>query len=54
MMASLDTYLGFNVKLTFPKTDELALRIFELGLGCQMFKIDLSRYFRQIPLDPGD
>ena len=49
-----DTYMGFQARLTFPKTDELAFRIFQLGEGCYMFKIDLSRYFRQIPLDPGD
>ena len=49
-----DTYLGFTAKLTFLKTDDFALRIFQLGKGCLMFKIDLSRYFRQIPLDPGD
>ena len=49
-----DSYLGFVAKLTFPKTDDFAFRIFELGKGCCMFKIDLSRYFRQIPLDPGD
>ena len=49
-----DHYLGFEAKLTFPKVDELAIRIHELGKGCMMFKIDLSTYFRQIPLDPGD
>ena len=49
-----DNYLGFEAKLTFPKVDELAVRVFSLGKGCYMFKIDLSRYFRQIPLDPGD
>ena len=49
-----DTYLGFAAKLTFPKTDDFAFRIFHLGKGCGMFKIDLSRYFRQLPLDPGD
>ena len=49
-----DTYMGFEAKLTFPKTDEFAFRIFQLGPGCFMFKIDLSRYFRQIPLDSGD
>ena len=49
-----DSYLGFTAKLTFPKTDDFAFRIFQLGPGCYMFKIDLSRYFRQIPLDPGD
>ena len=49
-----DSYLGLKAQLTFPKTDQLALRIFQLGKGCLLFKIDLSRYFRQIPLDPGD
>ena len=49
-----DLYLGFKAQLTFPKTDDFAFRIFQLGRGCCMFKIDLSRYFRQIPLDPGD
>ena len=49
-----DTYLGLVANLTFPKTDEFTLRIFQLGPGCLMFKVDLSRYFRQIPLDLGD
>ena len=49
-----DNYLGFRSELTFPKVDEFACRIYNLGQGCKMFKIDLSRYFRQIPLDPGD
>ena len=49
-----DNYMGFQANLTFPKVDELALRIYTLGTSCLMFKIDLSRYFRQIPLDPGD
>ena len=49
-----DDYMGFPAKLTFPKVDDFALRIYTLGKGCMMFKIDLSRYFRQLPLDPGD
>ena len=49
-----DHYLGFEAKLTFPKVDELALRIHQLGEGCLMFKVDLSRYFRQLPLDPAN
>ena len=48
-----DTYLGFTAKLTFPKVDDFARRIYSVGEGCMMFKIDLSRYFRQLPLDPG-
>ena len=49
-----DDYLGFQAKLKFPKVDDLALRIYELGKNACLFKIDLSRYFRQLPLDPGD
>ena len=49
-----DSYMGFQAKLTFPKTEDFAFRIHHLGPGCCMFKIDLSRYFRQIPLDLGD
>ena len=49
-----DNYLGMATKLRFPKVDEFAIRIYTLGKGCLMFKIDLSRYFRQLPLDPGD
>ena len=49
-----DNYLGFQAKLSFPRIDDFAIRIHQLGKGCLMFKIDLSRYFRQLPLDPGD
>ena len=49
-----DNYLGIHTKLTFPRTDDLAIRIFQLGRGAVMFKIDLRRYFCQLPLDPGD
>ena len=49
-----NNYLGWRAELTFPNTDDLALRIAQIGKGALMFKIDLSRYFRQIPLDPGD
>ena len=41
-----DSYLGFAAKLGFPRTDDFAFRIFQLGKGCFMFKVDLSRYFR--------
>ena len=49
-----DMYLGFQAKLAFPKVDDFAFRIFTLGPKCMMFKVDLSRYFRQLSLDPGD
>ena len=47
-------YLGLSAKLTFPKTDDFAHRVYQLGKGALMFKIDLHRYFRQLNLDPGD
>ena len=46
--------MGLQAKRTFPRVDDFAHRIHLLGRHCMMFKIDLSRYFRQIPLDPGD
>ena len=49
-----DNYLGFEAKLVFPHTDDLAFRLYSLGRGALMFKIDFHRYFRQIPLDPAD
>ena len=49
-----DNYLGFHAKLTFPKTDQLAARVFFLGKGTKLYKVDLHRYFRQLNLDPGD
>ena len=49
-----DYYMGLAARLTFPRVDDLACRIFQLNWNCRLFKIDLSRYFRQIPLDPGD
>ena len=49
-----NNYLGFTITLSFPRTDEFALRIYKLGKGALMYKIDLHRYFRQLNLDPGD
>ena len=49
-----EEYLSFVVKLTFPKVDDRALRIYQLGLNCCVFKVDLSHYFRQLQLDPAD
>ena len=49
-----DNYMGQYVKLTFPRVDDLALRIYTLGKEAMMLKVDLSRYFRQLPMDPGD
>ena len=48
-----DSYVGTYSKLELPSVDRLVEKIVSLGLGCKVFKIDLSRGYRQIPLDPG-
>ena len=48
-----DKYLGMKIELKFPTVDDLARRIHELGVHCRMWKRDMSRAFRQVPLDPG-
>ena len=49
-----DRYCGTPVKLSYPTIDTLAERIQKLGPGCKIWKIDLSRYFKQIPICPHD
>ena len=49
-----DYYLGIPVKIVFPRVDDLAKRINQLGDKAWAWKKDLSRAFRQYPLDPGD
>ena len=49
-----DTYLGLQIKLSYPTVDDLAQCIVALGPNCLIFKRDLARAFRQVPLDPGD
>ena len=46
-----DCYLGRKVKLKFPKVDDLARCIYQLGPGCLQFKTDLHRAFRQMYID---
>jgi hypothetical protein len=47
-------YLGEGIKLSFPKVYEFAELVREKGVGSTMFKRDMRRYYRQIPIDPGD
>ena len=49
-----DQFLGFKVKLTFPTIDDIARRVFEMGRDAEMFKVDLSGYFLQLPVDPSE
>ena len=47
-------YCGNPIKLSYPTIDTLTDRIIELGQCCLIWKCDLSRYFRQVPLCPRD
>ncbi|CAG2233744.1 unnamed protein product [Mytilus edulis] len=42
------------VSLTYPRVDDLVLLIKKKGSGSHLFKRDLARAYRQIPIDIGD
>jgi hypothetical protein len=46
--------VGNKINLTYPKVDELVGIIKDKGPDCLIFKKDLKRAYRQLPLDPGD
>ncbi len=45
---------GEYTNLHYPSTDDLADQVAEAGVGCHVFKRDLSRAYRQIPVCPAD
>ena len=49
-----NSYLGIKISLVYPTVDDLAKQLKKLGRGALMWKRDLKRWFRQIPLDPMD
>ena len=49
-----DTCLGYFHKLQLPSVDDLVSRIVQLGPGCKIFKIDLTRAYRQLFVCPGE
>jgi hypothetical protein len=49
-----DTYLGTTVSLSLPTVDKIAKMIRQKGRNCHIYKQDLSRAYRQIPVDPRD
>ena len=48
------SYLGEEVKLVFPKVDDFIRLVKAKGPGCLMFKKDLRKAYRQIPICPHD
>ena len=49
-----DTYLSTHYLLNYPSIDNITASLCKLGPAAQLFKIDISRAFRQIKIDPGD
>jgi hypothetical protein len=47
-------YLGEEVHLKYPSVDNLVDIVRKKGRDCLLFKRDLKRAYRQIPIDPGD
>ena len=51
---SKEFYLESKISLTFPRVDDLVEIMKRNGRQCLLFKRDLKRAYRQIPVDPGD
>ena len=47
-------YMGTEFLLTFPSIDDITAQIIRLGRGCLLYKVDISRAFRHIKIDPLD
>lgn len=48
------SYLNEPYKLRLPGIDRLIEFILQLGQGCLLYKLDLQRAYRQLPIDPKD
>ena len=49
-----ETYLGTPFLLTLPTIDDITSKIVKLGRGSLLYKIDVSRAFRHVKIDPRD
>ena len=49
-----DIYLGTPFILTLPSIDKITSTVKKWGRGCLIYKLDISRAFRHIKLDPSD
>ena len=47
-------YMGSDFSLTFPSIDHLTTELAKLGPGAHIYKIDISRAFRHLKMDPFD
>ena len=49
-----EQYLGSKFLLTLPTIDTVTSKLVKLGKGALIFKIDISRAFRHVKIDPAD
>ena len=49
-----EIYLGTPFLLTLPTIDDITSKIIKLGRGSLLYKIDVSRAFRHVKIDPRD
>ena len=49
-----DSYLGSKFMLTLPTIDTITNKLAKLGKGALIYKIDISRAFRHVKMDPAD
>ena len=49
-----DKYLGTPFLLTLPTINNITNQVKKLSKGCHLYKIDLSRAFRHVKLDPNE
>ena len=48
-----NTYLGSSFVLNYPSVDDIVKKIIELGPGSLLYRVDISRAFRQLKGAPG-
>ena len=49
-----DKYLDSKFTLSLPSIDVITNKVKKLGRGCLLYKIDISRAFRHLTIDPRD
>ena len=49
-----DSYLGTKFEMHYPSVDRIVNKLNEIGPAARIFKVDISRAFRHIRIDPGD
>ena len=49
-----DRYEGVDFALTFPSIDTVTKAVCKFGKHCKIAKIDISRAFKHLPIDPKD